>query len=112
MAAVQNAFRVTFPGRNPPAKSTVLRNVRKYLIKGTSLNSNKGNSGRRRTTRSAENIAAVRALLQHNPRDVSARRNPVAISSAGFNRITRLDIRWHPYRTHVRHALLANDLPR
>ena len=75
IAAVQNAFRVTFPGRNPPAKSTVLRNVRKYLITGTSLNRNKGNSGRRR--------------------DVIARRNPVAISSAGFNGITRLDIRWH-----------------
>ena len=43
---------------------------------------------------------------------VSARRNPVGISTSGFNRITRLDLRWHPYRMHVRHALLANDLPR
>ena len=75
-----------------------------------SLNRNKGNSGRRRTTRSAGNIAAVRALLQQNPRDVSARRNPVGISSSVW--ITSLDLQWHPYRMHVRHALLANDLPR
>ena len=64
---MQNAFRARFPGRNPPVKSTILSNVRKYLNAGTSLNLNKGNSGRRRTTRSAENIAAVRALLQQNP---------------------------------------------
>ena len=100
IAAVQNAFRARFPGRNLPFKSTILSNVRKYL-NATSLNLNKGNSGRRRTTRSAGNIAAVRALLQQNPRDVSARRNPVAISSSGFNRITRLDLRWHPAVSHA-----------
>ena len=43
---------------------------------------------------------------------MSARRNPVEILSSGFNRITRLDLRWHPYRRHVRHALLATDFPR
>ena len=54
---------------------------------------NKGNSGRRRTARTEQNIAAVRTLLEQNRRDVSARRNPVEISSSGFNRITRLDLR-------------------
>ena len=39
----------------------------------------------------------------------SARRNPLPISSAGFNRITRLDLGWHPYRIHARHGLLAGD---
>ena len=109
--AVQNLFRERFPDRNPPAKTTILSNVRKYTNAGSSLNLNKGNSGRRRTTRSEENVDAVRALLQKTPR-VSARRNPLQISHASFNRITRLDLQWHPYQMFVRHQLLAGDFPR
>ena len=108
---VRNAFRERFPNRNPPAASTILENVRKYENSGTSLNLNKGNSGRRRTTRTAENIDAVRDLLQENPH-MSARRNPIPISRASFNRITRQDIKWHPYRMHVRHELLPADFAR
>ena len=105
---VQNAFRVTFPDRNPPLRNTILKNVRKYQNTGTSLNRNKGNSGRRRSARSEENIAAVRELLEQDPH-VSSRRNPIAVSQPTFNRITRLDLRWHPYRMHVRQELLQND---
>ena len=36
--AVQNVFQARFPGRNPPAPSTILRNVNKYLNAETSLN--------------------------------------------------------------------------
>ena len=90
-AAVQNAFRARFPDRNLPHKTTILRNFEKYSIEGTTSNLNKGNSGRRRTARSEEIVAAVRALLEQNPRNVSARRNPIEITSASFNRITRLD---------------------
>ena len=112
LVAVQNLFRERFPDRNPPAKTTILSNVRKYTNAGSSLNLNKGNSGRRRTTRSEENVDAVRAaLLQQTPR-VSARRNPLQISHASFNRITRLDLQWHPYQMFVRHQLLAGDFPR
>ena len=111
IAAVQNAFLERFPDRNPPCKTTILRNFQKYSNAGTSLNLNKGNSGRRRTTRTEENIAAIRALLEENPR-VSARRNPIDISSSSFNRITKFELRWHPYKMHVRHQLLPTDLPR
>ena len=72
---VQNAFQARCPGHNPPAPSTILRNIQKYLNAGTSLNLNKGNSGRRRSIRTAENIEAVRDPLQQNPH-VSAHRNP------------------------------------
>jgi hypothetical protein len=58
---VRNAFQQRFGDRNPPPPSTILRNVRKYLNAGTSLNLNKGNSGRRRTIRTAQNIDAVKA---------------------------------------------------
>ena len=109
LVAVQNAFRQRLPGRNPPSKNIILQNFRKYSEHGTSLNRNKNNSGRPRTARSQQNIAAVRRLLEHNPRDVSARRNPVQVSSTAFNCITRLDLGWHPYRMHVGHELLPND---
>ena len=108
---VQDAFRVAFPDRNPPLRNTILDNVRKYQNTGTSLNRNRGNSGRRRSERTEGNVAAVRELLEQNPR-VSCRRNPTALSSATFNRITRLDLLWHPYRIHVRHELLETDCPR
>ena len=94
VTAVQNRF----PDRNPPVRNTILKNVRKYQNTGTSLNRNKSNSGRRRTARNEANIAAVRELLEETPRGVSARRNAVAILKSSFNRITKLDIRWHPYR--------------
>ena len=106
---VQNIFQARYPNRDPPHKATILRDVRKCSSEGTSPNLNKGNSGRRRTARSEQNIAAVRNLLEENPH-VSARRNPVDISSAGFNRITRLDDGTD--RMHVRHLLLARDFPR
>ena len=108
---VRNAFQQRFPDRNPPSPSTILSNVRKYSNAGTSLNLNKGNSGRRRTIRTAQNIDAARDLLQQNPH-VSARRNPIPISRTSFNRITRIEIKWHPYRMHVRHELLAGDFAR
>ena len=38
--------------------------MRKYAITGTSLNLNKGRSGRNRTARSAENIEAVRNAIE------------------------------------------------
>ena len=49
-------FMQRFPDRNPPNRSTILKNVRKYEEHGTSLNRNTGHSGRPRTGRSQENI--------------------------------------------------------
>lgn len=109
LAAVRSAFREKFPDRNPPSKTTILKNFRKYSKYGTSLNLNKSNSGRPRTARSPENIAAVRRLLEENPRSVSARRNPIQISPASFNRITRLDLGRTSYSMVVRCAFLSSD---
>ena len=80
-----------------------------------SCNLNKGRSGRRRTERCLENIQAVREALENQedgaPR-ISARRNGLGLTSATFNRITRLDLGFHPYRMIKRHQLLDNDYPR
>ena len=108
----RNQFRERFPERPNLALSTIWYNVRKFEQNGTSLNCNKGNSGRRRTGRSAENIELVRNRLAEHPTGTSARRNGVGIPSATFNRITRLDLRQHPYCMHVRHELLPRDFQR
>ena len=109
LQATKDAFIDEYPHRNPPAKTTIWKNVRKFQTHGTSLNRNKGHSGRRRTGRSNENIAAVSQQLQQNPRDISARRNGLGLPSATFNRITRLDLNQHPYRIHARHELFPGD---
>ena len=111
VTVVQNAFRIRFPDRSPPVGNTILKNVRKYQNTGKCLNRNKSNSGRQTTARNEADIAAVRELLKETPRGASARRNADAVSKSSFNRITKLDIRWHPYRMHLRHELLPNDLP-
>ena len=78
---------------------------------------NKGNSGRPKTARSAENIEAVRNAIEEangerlngeRPR-LSCRRNRLGLSSATFNRITRLDLRFHPYQMIKRHQLHQGD---
>ena len=52
-------LREVYPNARCPSRGTVYGNVRKYTITGTSLNLNKGRSGRNRIARSAENIEAV-----------------------------------------------------
>ena len=65
---VINLFRQRFPGRNPPNKTTIWRNIIKYETHATSLNRNPNNSGRRRTGRSQENIDEVQEALENNPK--------------------------------------------
>ena len=64
------------------------------MTKGSYLNPNKDRLGRRRTERTQENII-------ENPR-ISARKNGLNISKSTFNRITKRDLEWHPYKMHVR----------
>ena len=101
-------FQQRFPNINSPSLITIRRNYRKYIAYGTSTNRNKGHSGRSRTGRSQRNIARVRHAIQRNPQ-ISARRNTVGLPSATFNRITRLDLHYHPYRVHTQQALQAGD---
>ena len=106
----REAFMERFPDRHAPAAKTIWANVRKYEQHGTSQNRNHGNSGRRRTGRSEANVEAVRQRLLEYPTGTSARRNGVGLPSATFNRITRLDLRQHPYRMHVSPSTFAKRL--
>ena len=56
-------FAVRFPLQKVPSKSTIQRNVTKYLTHGTSKNRNADGSGRPRTARTDLNIQAVREAL-------------------------------------------------
>lgn len=110
--AVIAAFRERFPERNPPTKRTIQTNVSKYAREGTSLNLNKNRSGRRRTVRTAENVERVRTMLDERPNEVSCRRNHVGMSKTTFNRVTRENLKWHPYKIHLVQQLQPGDYGR
>ena len=105
VTAVQNAFRIRFPDRNPLVRNTILKNVRKYQNIGTSLNRNKSNSGRRRTARNEANTAAVRKLLEETPRGLSARRNCCSFEIKLQQDYKTGHSMASLYRMHVRHEL-------
>ena len=98
-------FRKEYPNTHCPCRATVYKNVRKYSVSGTSCILNKGRSGHRRTARSAANIEAVINAIdleEANEEGIpggmrkTCRRNGLGLSSAAFNHITRLDLRFHP----------------
>ena len=76
------------------------KNVEKYKTEGSNLNLNKDRSCRRRTERTQININLPQEKLIEDPR-ISARKNALDISEITFNRITKRDLKWHPYKMHV-----------
>ena len=96
---VQSLFRREFPRSRVPYRSTIIRNVDKYLEYGVSTNRQKYASGRCRTVRSIQNIQEVPAL-QDDPNITAHRNNCPNISKTSFNRINKIDLRRHPYRNH------------
>ena len=88
---------------------TIYKNVNKCKCFETSVNLNNGKSGRTRTVRTLENIEMVRRRLIQNPRNTWLRRNGVGISKSLFQRITKQELLFHPYRIKVRHQLQENN---
>ena len=101
-------FEERFSDRQPPHTRTILRNFVKYSTHGTSQNRNTGNFGRRRTARSVNNNNTVHEALRRDAR-ISARPNPTRLSKTTFDRITKLDLKWHPYTMNIRHELFPQD---
>ena len=93
-------FQRRFLNRNPHSIRTIRHNHHKYLIHSTSTNRNKGISGRYCSARTPQNIASVWRDIQRNP-SVSAMKNNVPVSKNTFNRITRTDLNFNPYRLHT-----------
>ena len=66
------------------------------MQEGTCHNLNDLRSSRRRIARTEENIEIVRrSLIQNGKR--SSRRNGLGLSHRTFQRIVKLDIKFHPY---------------
>ncbi|KAF2352904.1 Protein of unknown function DUF4817 [Trinorchestia longiramus] len=108
---VQHSFAECFPDRRLPCLSVIQNNIRKYQTKGTCLNLNKGCSGRRKTVRTEENTEMVRTIIEENE-TVSCRKNNSLLSKSSFNRIVKRDLKWYPYKMHLRHQLTDNDYVR
>ena len=69
---------------------TVYRNVNKYSEHGMRLNRNSGNSGRRRSARSVENIDRVQEALENNPRGIVCRRTGLRLTNFQLDYVTRI----------------------
>ena len=99
VTAVLPRFREVYPDVRCPSRFAVNKNVAKYQATGYSLNQNVGRSGRTRSARSAANVAAVCNVLEtHEDGTISSRRNGLGLPHSTFNRITRLDLDFHPYQ--------------
>ena len=86
-----------FPAVPQPSLKAIKKHYEKYRQHGTSLNRNKGNSGRPRTARSQQNIQMVRqSFLQRG--HMSSRQNTFQLSRMSFWRITSGEIHFNPYR--------------
>ncbi|KAF2366106.1 Protein of unknown function DUF4817 [Trinorchestia longiramus] len=105
---VIQSFQEHFPERQSPTKMTIWRNVTRYRTEGTSLNLNKGRSGRKRTGRSEENVRIVKGALTENLQ-ISARKSGLDVTKSTFNRIITLDLKWHPYKMHAQKKRIENE---
>ena len=80
------------------------------------MNLNKGNSGRKKTGRSETNIELVKNLLEDQankrPDEIvsSSRRNNLNLTQSTFNRISRIDSKFHPYTILRRQNISPNNI--
>ena len=104
-----------FSGRSP-SKMTVWKQQKKFSSKGTVLNQNKNNSGRKKTVLTPANLNRMRELFDAE-KDLPARQSrsscrkhnlPFQITKSSFNRGVKL-LDFHPYKLHRRHLLKPGD---
>lgn len=83
-----------------PTKMTICENVEKYRTEGSSLNLNRVRSGCRRTKRTQENVNIFQEKIIEDPKK-STRKYDLDISKNIFNRNTKRDFKWYPYKMQV-----------
>ena len=107
--------RFPFSGRNP-GKMIVWKQMKKFKTHGTVNNLNKGNSGRKKSVLTEENLSAMRDLFEEE-KNLPARQSrssirrhnlPFHMSKSSFQRGTKL-LGFHPYKLHYRHVLKPSD---
>ena len=103
--------RILFRERLPPSRTTVWENVKKYERDSTSLKMNKGRSGRRITTKTKENIGAVRQALEGNQGIISAIRHGLGIPASSCCQIIKIGLRLYLLKI-IRHNLKDGNYER
>ena len=98
---VQQLFARSFRDRVASTEFAIRKNVEKYKTEGSCFNLNKYRSGSGKTERTQEYINLLQEKLIEDPK-TSARENCLDISKSTFNRITKRDLEWHPYKIQVR----------
>ncbi len=108
---VQRDFRKHFniqPRYPIPSRSSILRWVKNF--RETSTASNKKRTGRKKSSRTPENIEKVRNSLQTSPRrSLRKRAQAVKLSLSTTRRIIRHELNYHPYKLAVTQKLNPDD---
>ena len=107
---VRRAFAATF--RENINLKTVDRVVKKWNSKGSILNQNKENSGRKRSARTEENVAIVIARIEESSQSVRKMEAELGINRESIRRILKNDLHLKSYRLQTFKHLLNNDKER
>lgn len=105
MNAVKPLFTQRF-GIPPPKKENMMAMVTKWNDYGTVHNRIKGVSGRHVETTGPENIQIVENEFKQYPNQSINRASQIInISTASIHRILNRKLKWHPYKTQVKHDI-------
>lgn len=104
----QREFQRRFPGRPRPTGQTLRRLARRLEETGSTRDAPK--AGRPRSSRTAENIAAVAQDVEEDPGTSTRRRaTQLGINRRSLRRILVKDLKMFPYKVQTVHQLLDVD---
>ena len=108
LSKMQLAFRKHYGVRSAPARSTILRLVKKFRSEGTVCDRPK--AGRVRSVRTQELVARVQQSVVNSPKMSTCRcSQQLDISERTLRRVLKADLKLFPYKIQVRQALNAVD---
>ncbi|KAL7723793.1 hypothetical protein ACLKA6_000408 [Drosophila palustris] len=107
----KRAFRAKNKVKSAPGDNTIRRLYAKFVNSGNVSNAN--HSSRQRTRRSDENIEAVRASIEADPRTSSYHRSQeLGIARTTLRRIIHGDLKVYPYKIQMAQKLNPDDYTR
>ena len=113
--SVQIQFRKRFHCRNFPSKSTIVSWVKKFREHGTVVDlcskaTGGTYSGRKKSARTEENIAAVRDSVGRSPRkSVRRRSQELGMTRESLRRVLTSDLHLYPYKIQIKQKLTDAD---
>lgn len=103
----QRKFKRAFPHCFTPTRKTILRLTEHFLAFGTVQHKRKGNSGRKASIVTSENLAKINGVIQKQPK-TSVRRlaSLVGVSKSSVHRVLKTNLGLTPYKISS-HQLLS-----